>query len=238
MKNENLPLYIKTKNAIKSKIDSGEYKAGEPIPTEKNLCDIFTVSRVTIRKAISELIDEGVLIHSKGKSPIVRPDSLYRNTNRLTGLYEELAANGILCSSFILSCEVETAGDDLAGKMSINTGDKVLKLARVRYGNGKPLCYQKIYLNYKYCEGIEKENLRSSSLYGVLEDKYGIRLTKANQVISACLSSYKIAALLETEETPLLKIERTAFLADNTCMEYSLAYYLSEKYCLYMTLER
>lgn len=232
------PLYYTIKTDIKNKIKKGEYKPGDMIPTERALCDHYDVSRVTIRKAIDELINENVIERSFGKTAIVKPEQVRRDINKLTGLYEELKAAGIMCSTYTLSNSIVRASEKTAAKMGISEGDKLAKICRIRYADGKPLCYQKSYINAEYCPGLENADLNSGSLYGIMESEYGLRITDAVQSIGACMPSFRIAALLKIRQEPMLKIKRTAYLENGECLELSYSYYIAERYNLTMKLKR
>lgn len=230
------PLYYSIKTDIKNKIKNGEYADGDMLPTERALCEAYNVSRVTVRKAIEELLEENVLERSFGKTAVVRAGHVQRDINKLSGLYDELKEAGILCSTYTLSNEVVYAGDKMAEKFGIEKGSKLVKICRIRYADGEPLCYQKCYINAKFCPELENTDLSSASLYQTLEKKYGLKITSAVQNISACMASYKIAALLKIKQEPMLKVKRTAYLENKECIELSYSYYIAGRYALTMTL--
>ena len=123
--------------------------------------------------------------------------------------------------------------------MGIDSQDKVWVIERLRYANGKPLCYQLLYLNYKLCENLDTKELSTSSLYELLEHKLGVEIDTATQSIQAVMATYRIAALLElAEQTCMLKVNRTAYTKSGECFEYSESSYVSSRYMLTMTLKR
>ena len=233
------PLYFMVEQDIKEKIASGVYKEGDLLPTEKAMCEQYDVSRVTVRRAIDELIEEGVLVRSFGKTAAVGTSSIPRNLNRLNGLFEELESQGVKCSSYVLSHKIVQADEALAKKMECPEKEELLRLERLRYADGVPLCYQSIYLPNRFCRQVDVQALANHSLYHMLENRCGVHLSYARQSICAALSSYRIAALLELEEqTPMLKVIRNAYTDQEECVEYSESYYVSKRYSLTMILRR
>ena len=95
------PLYFTIKESIKNKVNTGVYRPGDVLPTENSLCEEYGASRVTIRRSIKELIDEGVLERGHGKTARVVCESVPRSLNRLGGLKEQLSAAGIKCSAIV-----------------------------------------------------------------------------------------------------------------------------------------
>lgn len=236
---KNGPLYFVIKENLKSQIEEGKYKAGDVLPTESRLCEEYGASRVTIRRAINELIHEDVLERGFGKTATVKCENVPRSLNRLGGLHEELEKAGIKCSSFILSSEVVNMTPDLREKMEGTEDTKALKIERLRYANGQPLCYQVLYLSYNLCRNLDVKSLTSVSLYETLENDFGIKIDNASQTIKAVMSNYRIAALLELpEQTCMLQVNRTAYTDRGECLEYSESCYVSNRYTLTMTLKR
>ena len=233
------PLYYKVKEDIKDKILNGQYNAGDFLPTESGLCEEYKVSRVTIRRAIDELIGENILERVFGMTAKVKGVPIPRSLNHLSGLYEEMTKAGIKMSSFILSSEKTRVNEALSEKLGLPADDEVHEIERLRYANGDPLCYQKIYIPVALCAEIDIDKLAKGSLYEIIEKDYGYKISNAYQTISACMSSYKIAALLELKDvTCMLKVSRITYLDTGECIEYSENYYVSERYELSMTLNR
>lgn len=233
------PLYFSIKEDIKQRIQNGEFKPGDVLPTESVLCEEYGASRVTIRRSMEELIEEGIVERGFGKTARVKCESVPRSLNQLSGLHEELSKQGIKCSSFVLSSEIEFPTQDLMEKMKIGEDEKVLKIERLRYANGQPLCYQLFFTLERLCPDLDVKRLTTESMYEIMEHEYNVKISKATQTISATMSNYRMTALLELpEQTCMLKICRIAVTDDNTCIEYSESYYVSNRYSLTMTMKR
>jgi DNA-binding GntR family transcriptional regulator len=233
------PLYHVVKEDIKKQIDNQELSPGDFILTEGELCEHYKVSRVTVRRAIEELVSEGVLQREHGKTASVTDNLIPRSLNHLGGLHEELTQTGIKCSSYILNSEVIAADERLAQKMKVEPNASILKFERLRYADGAPLCHQTAYVNKNLCPDLDVKELTNTSLYETFEKKFNLEIDYATQTISAVLSSYKVAALLELpERTCMLCVRRLTYLKGEKCIEYSESYYVGGRYNLSMTLQR
>lgn len=233
------PLYYNIKSEIKERIRKGELKKGEAIPTEKLLCEEYKASRATIRKAIEELVEEGVLDRGFGKTATVKIDRVPRKVNHLTSFQEEMDKIGVKCTSFILDSEIIEPPEAVANEMKLAPGEKVLKVERLRYANEKPICYQMMYLAEHLCGSLDTTKLVTQSLYKILENEMGIQIKKADQVIQAVTSTYRITALLELpQQTSMLLVKSVALTAEEECLEYSESYYVGDRYSLTMSLFR
>ncbi len=236
----NIPLYVQTKEAIKQKIDEKVYRPGSILPTESELCEVFQVSRVTIRKAVGELLDEGVLVRGYARRLMVKDVVLSRGIgNELNSLQEELEQRGKKCFSYILTFEVEDISPELAEAMNLPEESKVIHIERLRYADDIPLCYQKLYLNYELCKDLDEKLIRTHSLYSTLENDLNIKIYKAEQSVTATVASYKVAAMLELpNRESIILITRRGYTDQEICFEYSETQYVASRYSLTMTLWR
>lgn len=233
------PLYCIIANDIKEKVEKGEYEAGNLLPTESELCEIYGVSRITVRKSMERLEEENVIERPFSKTPMIKKAAIPRDINQLRSLSEDLALAGTKCSNYILKAEETTADERLAGKMGVSEGEPLYLIERLRYGNGDPLCYQTTYLLKRLCPGFIDMDLAKSSIYHLLESKYHLEIANCEEKISACTSSYRISALLELpEHSAILKVVCLGYLKDKTCFEYSINRYVGDNYQVTVTLSR
>ena len=216
------PLYSAIVDDLQKRIAEGEYQPGENLPTESELCEQYNVSRITVRKAISCLEEEGVIDHPFSKTPCVKKNSIPRHINYMRGLSEDLMREGTLAES-----------------LEVPVGEPLYYIERLRYGNGEPLCYQSLYLVARFCPGLLDEDLVKGSIYALLENKYGMKIDHCVQNITACISSYRICALLElADRTAMLKVTNTGYLQTGECYEYAQNYYVGGTYTISVELSR
>lgn len=231
-------LYVILKNYIINQIDTGNLDPGDQLPSEKWFMETFKVSRVTVRKAINDLIEEGVLERAPSKSPVVPYKRLARDFNRLTGLSEQLRGEDHDSHAKLLEFKVIKATAELSEELRVPLKSDVLYIHRVRYSDGEPVAIQKIHLNMKYAQNIIKDDVTNRSLYSVLEDK-GVQLDFGKQKVYARMPSREERELLGMDkETPIFYMKRTTYHKNGEVIEYVKSYFNSAKYYFSMRLFR
>lgn len=208
--------YQLIKEDLLKQIENYELKENQVIPSENMLCEKYQVSRITVRKAIDELVYEGKLYRIKGKGCFVRE---YAN-NKLSRIYsftEAITNQGKTPSKQQLCLVKETAGEELARKMKIKTEDEVYRIKCLYLADGKPYGINTSILPAKLFPKLECFNLNNSSLYEVLKNFYQLSITRVQQNITAIESTEELNQLMQLDTSkPLLRIEGTSFcLYDN-----------------------
>lgn len=234
-KSKPIPKYYQIKEAIQHEIKQYDLQPGDKLPTEAWLAEHFEVSRVTVRKALDELLHDGVICRPRGKCPEIAQTKSHRY-NRLYGLYSELKRMGLEHTSHILKLEHTTADETEAGKLHIHPGDPVIFIQRLHHVEREPLALQRLWLNAENCSGVDLSKVENGSLYRQLEDA-GKKIWEASQTISARRPTAEECRLLEIETgSPILLMQRTTFLEDRSVIEYVETSYVAYKYNISMTL--
>lgn len=171
--NAQLPLYKQMKEIIKNKIASEEYKVSDKIPTEPELRELFGVSRVTVRKAIEELVAEGYLVKKQGKGTFVSHKKVSRKIEYVSGFTDSCLQNGFVPSSIVLECKVIPASEEIARQLQIAVGEDVIFTKRKRFADKTPILLENNYFSKKDYAFLMNENLEGS-LYRLLSEKYNI----------------------------------------------------------------
>jgi GntR family transcriptional regulator len=170
-----VPLYLQIDRHIGLRIEAGEWQPGERIPNESDLCETYGVSRITMRQAITRLVQRGMLTREQGRGTFVRDLSLIAGSRGVTSFTSELGALGLKAGAQVLAKHVLSAGEaDVATFLHLDDEAKVLKLRRLRTGNGVPMGIQTSILPLQRFPGIEKIDFENRSLYATLEEKYGV----------------------------------------------------------------
>ena len=181
------------------------------IPSENMLCEQYQVSRITVRKAIDELVYEGMLYRIKGKGCFVRE----HGENKLSRIYsftEAITNQGKTPSKQQIHFKKEVAGEVLAAKMKLDPDDEVYYVKCLYLADGKPYCLNTSILPEKLFPKLEYFNLNRGSLYEILKNFYQLSITRVQQNITAIESSEEIGGYMQLERAkPLLKIEATSF---------------------------
>jgi len=197
-------------------------KPGEILPSEKELCDIFQVSRSVIRQALGNLVNRGVIERQRGKGTIVaRPKINEYLMAKLIGFYADMKAQGLTPVTKLLSQEIIEADDILAYYLDLNVGDKVAKIERLRYIENEPILTVTTYIPYNLCPTILEEDLENNSLYEILKSKYNINLIWGERIIEAITAESRDAKLLKVKKgAPLLFLRSITYTENNVPVEY------------------
>jgi len=235
--NSVIPLYYQIREDLRRRIEAGEWKRGEAIPSEAELQEIYGVSRATVRQALSELVMEGLLIRKQGRGTFVAPPKIVEPLPRLVSFTEEMRMVGMEPSTRSVKVEIVTDPPKRVRETLRTDEDRFLRIERVRCANGQPIVLLVSYLPSSL--GIDPREDFSGSLYALLETKYNIRLGEAIQIIEAAIADEYTAVQLEIEEgEPILIIRRGTFTKDGRPVEYVEGFYPADRYRYTIRLER
>lgn len=225
-----MPLYSQIKQIILNDIKNGVYRLNETIPTEKQLQEMFDVSRMTIRLAIDALVAEGYVVKERSKGTRVIYPKIMESLNEVTNFSQEMRNKGIQYNIHSVEVTIVKAGEDIANALQIEEGVNVLRLHRVYYVNQEPLCSITSYLPAALNLSVD-ENVYRSSLYEYLEREKGIRITSVYEDIEVGYAHAPISGELQVaEQTALLLRTRTSLDQSGKPVEYVRSYYRAEKY--------
>jgi GntR family transcriptional regulator len=238
-RNSPVPRYHQLKEILRDRIRQGEWKPGDLIPSERELSETYSISRMTARQAITDLVNEGVFFREQGKGTFVAQNRITQQLLRLTGFTEDIRARGQRPSTKVLSAAMLPADEVIAEQLRIDPGTLVFSLRRLRLADDEPLAIEDSALNFKGCEGLLDEDLEHNSLYRLLEQKYGMPLMEAEQEIEAGLATPENAEVLQISVgSPVLFTRRTTFTDRNRPIEYARSVYRGTKYTFYTHLKR
>lgn len=205
MKEEMMPKYYQLKHLLIQQIDQEEYKPEEAIPSERELIRMYGVSRITVRRALDELVNEGYLYKVQGKGTYVKSDERSQDLFRIASCTEIIRKLGMKPGRRVLSAGVVPADGRRRRSLELGENDKVFKLKRIYYADDTAVNYAVAFLPDKLFEGLKSYDFSKASLYAVLEKKYRVRMTRAVRTIEAILAQDKTAEYLGIKEgTPVL----------------------------------
>ncbi len=225
-----LPLYVQIESLIQSKIQEREWLPGEQIPTETELCDLYQVSRITVRRAIAELVQRDYLVRYPGRGTFVAEPRIEQRISRLTGFTQDMEARGKKPGARVLQFEtIEMPA--LAWAFHHTSVETAILLKRLRLADGEPLAVEKAYLSYPLCHLLLDENIHNRSLYELLRKKCNLIPTRAIQQWSAMACPKEEAVLLGVARgAPVLHIYRTTYNQDDEPFEWVESHYRGDKY--------
>lgn len=220
------PLYIQLANNLRELIFDGEMETGDALPSERRLTEITGASRVTVRKAIDRLIDEGLLLRRQGAGTYIAP-RIEQSGDELTGFTADAEGRGESPASIWLVRATANPTEDEATFLNIKMSDQVVRLGRVRLSDGEPLAIEHAVVPAMF---FKDPQTIGNSLYKALGAS-GNRPVKGTQKIRASQASPTEAGLLSIHEgDSVLRIERRSFLDDGTPVEYTRSAYRGDKY--------
>lgn len=238
MMDERSPKYFILKKDIVKKIELEEYCSEDSIPSERELMEQYQVSRITVRKAIDELVMEGYLYRIQGKGTYVKTDEKSHELFAMTSCTEDVIKLGMTPMKKVIVSDIVKADTKRAKALNITTKDDVYRLGRILFADREPLNYTVTYLPVKLFPGLEKHDFACESLYQTLEQVYDARLTKARRTVEAVLAKEEIAEYLEVKEKmPIILFGCTTYAVVNgqeMPVESFQCYYRTDKYKFYI----
>lgn len=224
------PLYYQLENLFKEQIESGEYAKGDIFPTEKQLQELYHVSRVTVRQAVSNLVNEGYLMCSRGIGTTVIFEKIDENLKQVISFSDEMKQHGITMETSYCEITKEKAGKVIRMNLGLKEGEECYKLVRVRCAKGVPIVYSITYLNNTHQFPLHSQ-LYKNSLYKLLKEEYGVSVVKGQDTLEAVSANSEIGDFLRIEEGfPVFKRTRKTFDDKNDIIEYTVCYYPGDKY--------
>jgi len=236
-----MPKYHQLANILRQQIDNGDFQSHDAIPSERLLEQHYKLSRPTIRQAIDLLGRQGYLYRVHGKGTFVSPPKLQKGMLELTSFSEDMRNRGLEPGQKILEFGYVKPNDKVKRQLEITDDKKkVLQIKRLRYGDGEPMGLQDSFLTLDNSQVITREEIEErGSIYVILQEKFGIYPTEADETLEVTLATSEEAELLKVAEgSPLLLNERTLWSQDRKAIEFVRILYRGDRYKYFMRLTR
>lgn len=237
MLNENdfkrAPVYLQIRESIYNKIISGEYKAGERLPAEDKLAEQFGVSRMTVNKALMELVNKEYLTRIQGNGTFVSKMRKEGSVAKGISFNDSLTQKGFKVETVVLKKELIAPNREVAELLNIPITSRVLYLERLRKVHGEPIVLQKAFLTNRVSNLLIGIDFTQQSLYASLEKYCHTKITRAKDTVEAKAAGEGVCEYLEVEEGfPVLCSRRVAFDSEGIQIELSYSVYRSDQYVL------
>jgi len=220
------PLYIQLRAAVLKALNTGLLRPGAKLPAERTLAQALGISRVTFRKAIDQLCNDGILVRQQGAKTVVAA-RLEKAVSKLIGFSDEMRSRGREPGASWLSKALVKPSPMEAMLLGVPMDSTVVRLERVRLADGEAVAIEKACVPQSVLPNLD---LVQNSLYAALE-LVGRRPVRGTQRLRAVAASVKDASILHCAvSAPLLCVERTCFDADNVCIEFTETRYLGSAY--------
>ena len=234
--NETEPLYQQLKKIILDGIKNKELIQDQKIPSESQLSKEYKISRITVRKALNELVYEGYLIRKQGKGTYVSKVKFERNFEELVGYSQSMIHQGYKPGRIIINKKIIDV-DPMDARKTLNLGvsDKMIFIKSLLLADGEPIVVEKTYFSIKYALLLD-EDLNNKSIYQIIKTKLNIIPSKAVRTVSIDYADKEIANYLITDEKrPLFVVSELVFDEQNNPIHHSFSYALSSKTKIQMT---
>lgn len=218
-----VPKYYRVKASLAARMADGTWPPGSLLPTEPELCLEFAVSRITVRKAISDLAHEGMIITVQGKGTFVaKPKVGERFIQRNFGFFEDMRRRGFAVTTEVLRQEVQPAGNKVAERLALRPGDCVHVIVRRRAVDGERFSLSTTYIPEALCPGLANEDLSQGSLFQLLATHYNVHLGHGERTLEAVAAGQAEARMLDLAlASPLLRLDSTGYMPDGRPFEFS-----------------
>lgn len=192
-----IPRYFQLKQILEKRIQSGEFQPDDQFPTDEALCELYGLSRGTVRRAVDLLVDEGRLRREQGRGTFVTTPPFAAVFFRLSGFDEEMRLRGRTPSTKLLHLKIVPASEQVAADLALPPGEPVIEIARLRLADCQPMAFETRYLAQRLCPDLVHEDLEAQSIHSLLLDKYKIPLIRARHMIEARTLNAHEAGLLQ-----------------------------------------
>lgn len=225
------PAYKRIQSAIRRRIDSGQLKPGNIVPSERELARIHRVSLMTARHALTELARDGVVERRHGAGTFVAPPRV--QFNKLLGYTEQMASLGLTANSHIVASTVVSRESEIAARLGLGPTARIARLERVRLAQNEPVALEIGYWSEDEFPDLLQSTLQGMSLFSALERECGVALAYADEEIDVTDADQRMADLLRVaRSTPLLRIRQLIFSTTGKATVYVTGFYRSGRHTL------
>ena len=200
---------------------------GDKMPTEDELIRQFGVSRITVRRAVQNLVGRGLAVSKPGRGTFVTPvPKIIQPLTELTSFVEDVEAHGHTASARVLTIEEIPAPPDVLAALGLPIGSTVTFIERVRLADGRPISFDRTYLVPELGALIACDDLEHEPIFALLEQRHDTPLVEAAYTLQAVGAASDVAVALQLPpNSPILRIERTVFTTGNRPVDYEVLHY-------------
>ncbi|MBS4221730.1 GntR family transcriptional regulator [Lederbergia citrea] len=239
-KSSPLPLYYQLKELIKKEIEYGKLNPGDMIPSERDFVEWFEISRPTVRQAINELVNEGILNRKKGLGTFVAKPKISQSfLENLTSFQNEMKAKGLPYATKVIEIKEVPSSRELESIFGKNYSSFIY-MKRLRFIKENPVVVVSTYIPKLLAPGLKDEDLTNVSLYETLQTKYDLKINRATRVMESVIASDEDVKWLELENVAAVMFIKTiGYLEDDRIFEYSIAKYRGDltKFTLNLSIQ-
>jgi GntR family transcriptional regulator len=235
-----IPLYATLRDKLATEITAGRLAARTKLPSERVLSEHYGYSRLTVRRALADLEERGLLVRRRGSGTFVADQLVQKNMRGLASFSEDMRQRGLAPGSIVLRQELTFLSDEQARLLQIAPHEGVVLLRRLRLANGVPMALETAMIPAALCPGlVNRTDLDRVSLYEILEREYGLSADYAQEVVEAVNAGVEEAEMLAVAEgAALLRVRRLTTAKMRGPFEYTESLYCGNKYSLGLSVRR
>ncbi|MFV0560982.1 MAG: GntR family transcriptional regulator, LSA1692 subfamily [Enterococcus sp.] len=223
---------------IEQRIQKGVYTSAQKLPSEYDLAKEFNCSRLTIRKAIEDLIQKNIVVKRRGKgSYVMTQTKIQSGRSGLQGFTEAAKEYGKTSKTEVISFEkLSSPSAEICAALQLDVEQPIYELVRRRMLDNEPMTVEKIYLSERYVQDLSKEDFKGS-LFQLLENQ--VEIAYSHQEIEAVLVEEELSKLLDVSVgNPLLQVHSITYMIDAMPILYDISFYRADRYTFKNTLTR
>jgi GntR family transcriptional regulator len=233
------PLHQHISDWIKQEIRFKRLQIDDKIPSENELAQQFSVSRLTVRRALQTLEQENLIFRSQGLGAFVKAPISRKRMVNLNSFHEDLSQAGIIPSNEIVFEGLVLPPPHISSLLGIEEQKKVFRIDRIRFGSARPFAFDKTWIPAFYGQLIVDADLSKQSIFELLEKEYEIAIEKGCQRFDAAIADEHLAKHLDVAvNTPLLVIKRLIYTTSGKVIYYQQRYLRTDRFSYEMILER
>ncbi|MCU7558584.1 GntR family transcriptional regulator [Macrococcus capreoli] len=223
-------LYLQIAEKIRNNIDIGELKEGDKLPSERKLCELYNVSRITIRQALDLLEHERIIQRKQGIGTYVLPSQYNQILNNLYSFSDEILKKGDKPSTKMLDIQLVKVNEYIHKRTGLMLNAYVFKLTRLRLANEKPLVLEYSYIPQSLAPDLDNFNFNKVSLYEILSNEYQIKIDRAHETLEATILTKEEAELLNKRPKHIaMYIQRYSY-SKGQIVEYTRSLVVGDEY--------
>lgn len=227
------PAYIRIHDAIKRQINQGVWEIGQRLPSERDLADDYEVSRMTLRQAITLLVEEGILERRVGSGTYVAGHRVQEKMRGTTSFTEIVKSQGKKPSSSVISYQRKLANDSEMKRLGLKASDYVIRMERVRFADDIPLVFEVAAIPEKLIRHFKREDI-TKHFFKTLTDN-GFEIGKSQQTIYAKNANDRVAEYLSIPKgQAVLALTQVSYFADGIPFEYVHSQYVGDRFEFYL----
>jgi len=226
-----VPFYYQLQLYIEDKIKNNHWQPGQKLPSEKELCDHFNVSRTVVRRTLSELASDNLVETIKGKGSFISSKKFaWHLMQSLQGFYDDAVESGQDVFTNVLELVDVPATGEIAEYLQLQPGEIVTKMRRLRFADGEPIVVVTTYVPKYLCPNMVNVDFRHESLYRYMREEYGLVIAEGTRTIESINATEELANLLQVEAGAALSLLKSVgWTKEGTPLEFYVAWHRGDR---------